>query len=89
MKLGVNHPARKRWREKQNGERKKWDKLEKGWNNTPLRYRPAELVGLKPKTPEPWAIDEAYYQRKTGNFETALPKERYDDRNVINTYTWN
>ena len=115
MQLGVNHPARKRYREKKSGQKKNWEALEKGWDRTPLRYRPAEvwiavrqtmqkhacaltavlllarfpsqLRGLKPKTPEPWAIDEAHYQRKTGSFEYEFnAKEPYDDRNVINTY---
>ena len=67
MALGINHPARKRFRERE--KRKKEEKLEKAWISTPLRERPAELRGLKPHTPEPWAIDEAYYQRKTGSFE--------------------
>ena len=37
------------------------------WDSTPLRGRPPQLVGLKPVTREPWAIDEDVYNRK---FET-------------------
>jgi hypothetical protein len=43
MTLGINHPARKRYREKRSGQQKKWEALEKGWDRTPLRYRPAEV----------------------------------------------
>ena len=34
------------------------------WDDTPLRNRPSALVGLKPVTREPWAIDEDVYNRK-------------------------
>ena len=37
------------------------------WDATPLRSRPSALVGLKPVTREPWAIDEDIYNRR---FET-------------------
>ena len=37
------------------------------WDSTPLRGRPPQLVGLKPVTREPWAIDEDVYNRR---FET-------------------
>ena len=37
------------------------------WDSTPLRHRPPALVGLKPVTREPWAIDEDVYNRR---FET-------------------
>jgi len=37
------------------------------WDSTPLRNRPSALVGLKPVTREPWAVDEDVYNRK---FET-------------------
>lgn len=33
------------------------------WNSTPMRHAPAALKGLKPVTPEPWAADEAVYDR--------------------------
>ena len=68
----------------QAGQKKKMESLEKGWNPTPLRYRPAELRGLKPKTPEPWAIDEEFYQRKTGSFEHEYnSRGAYDDRSAL------
>ena len=37
------------------------------WDPTPLRNRPTALIGLKPVTREPWAIDEVVYNRR---FET-------------------
>ena len=37
------------------------------WDDTPLRNRPSALIGIKPVTREPWAIDEDVYNRK---FET-------------------
>ena len=37
------------------------------WDSTPLRNRPSALIGLKPVTREPWAIDEDVYNRR---FET-------------------
>ena len=33
------------------------------WNSSPMRHAPAALRGLKPVTPEPWASDEAIYDR--------------------------
>ena len=40
--------------------------------------------GLRPATKEPWAVDEAYYQKKTGSFEHEYnSKEKYDDRSVL------
>ena len=84
MSLGINHPARKRYRDARSGQKKKMESLEKAWNPTPLRYRPAELRGLKPKTPEPWAIDEEFYQRKTGSFEHEYnSRGAYDDRSAL------
>ena len=80
--LGINHPARKRYRERE--ERKRMKKLEDNWNSTPLRARPAELRGLKPRTPEPWAIDESFYQKKTGSFEHEYnSRAPYDDRSTL------
>ena len=37
------------------------------WDGTPLRNRPTALIGLKPVTREPWAVDEDVYNRR---FET-------------------
>ena len=37
------------------------------WDSTPLRGRPPQLIGLKPVTREPWAVDEDVYNRR---FET-------------------
>ena len=74
--------ARRRWREKE--QRRKWESLEKGWNNTPLRTRPSTLKGLRPISREPWAVDEEFYQRKTGNFEYEYnSRTPYDDRSVL------
>ena len=39
------------------------DKGRPAWNSTPMRHAPAALKGLKPVTPEPWASDEAIYDR--------------------------
>ena len=79
--LGINHPARRRHRERE--EIRQLKAKEKAWINTPYRSRPPNLRGLRCATKEPWAIDEAFYQKKTGNFEDALPKEKYDDRSVL------
>ena len=82
MALGINHPARKRHRERE--QRKKNQALEKAWNSTPMRTRPAELRGLRPITREPWAIDEEFYQKKTGSFEEEYNElGSYDDRSVL------
>ena len=85
--LGINHPARKRWREKE--QAKKWAEREKNWNSTPLRYRPAELRGLKPATPEPWAVDEEFYQKKTGSFEYEYnSRGPYREKSPGDYYLW-
>ena len=82
MSLGINHPARKAYRERALIAKNK--QLEKAWNSTPLRYRPPDLKGLRPTTMEPWAIDEAFYQKKTGSFEYQVNKlVAYDDRSVL------
>ena len=53
---------------------------ERGWNRTTLRTRPPNLVGLRCATKEPWAIDEIFYQKKTGNMEEEFNElGRYDD----------
>ena len=84
MSLGINHPARKRYRERMNGEARRKIQLEKGWNGTPMRTRPAELRGIRPITREPWAIDEEFYQKKTGSFEYEYnSRPAYDDRSVL------
>ena len=58
--------------------------MENNWIGTPFRTRPAELKGLRPITKEPWAIDEEFYQKKTGSFETEYNmREAYDDRSVL------
>ena len=81
MMLGINHPARRRHRERE--QRKQLEIREKTWNSSPLRPRPADLHGLKPITSEPWAIDEAFYQQKTGSFEHDYnAREPYDDRST-------
>jgi hypothetical protein len=49
------------------------------WDNTALRARPAALVGLKPVTREPWAQDEAVYNKKFETRQTGTP-ERYVDK---------
>lgn len=42
------------------------------------------LRGLKPMTPEPWAKDEAFYQKTTGSFEPELnSKERFFDESPL------
>lgn len=85
--LGINHPARRRWREKE--QAKKWEQREKSWNSTPLRYRPAELRGLKPATPEPWAIDEEFYQKKTGSLEYEYnSRGPYREKSPGEYYLW-
>ena len=49
------------------------------WDNTALRARPAALVGVKPVTREPWAQDEAVYNKKFETRQTGTP-ERYVDK---------
>lgn len=80
--LGINHPARRRHRERE--RIKKEQRLERGWNGSISRSRPPNLYGLKCATKEPWAIDEMYYQKKTGNMEEEFNElEKYDDRSVL------
>ena len=82
MSLGINHPARRRHRERE--QRKKLEALEQAWNPTPLRYRPPIFKGMKPITREPWAVDEEFYQKKTGSFETEYNAAGvFDDRSVL------
>ena len=48
------------------------------WNATPMRHAPAALKGLKPVTPEPWAADEAVYDRwKREADKAASPEAGY------------
>ena len=80
--LGINHPARRRYRERE--ARRQLESKERAWNKTPYRSRPSNLAGLRVMTKEPWAIDEVFYQKKTGNFEREYnSKEKYDDRSVL------
>ena len=82
MALGINHPARRRHRERE--QRKKLEALEQAWNPTPLRYRPPIFKGMKPITREPWAVDEEFYQKKTGSFETEYNAAGvFDDRSAL------
>jgi hypothetical protein len=81
MALGVNHPAR---RHRERELRAKNRALEKKWNSTPHRTTPANLTGIKCATKEPWAIDEQFYQKKTGSFEDEPnDAEVYDDRSAL------
>ena len=48
------------------------------WDDTPLRNRPSALIGLKPVTREPWAIDEDVYNRKFETRDVGMP-DRYLD----------
>ena len=43
------------------------------WDSTPLRNRPAALVGLKPVTREPWAIDEDVYNKRFETRDVGVP----------------
>ena len=46
--------------------------------------RPPNLRGLRVATKEPWATDEAFYQKKTGSFEHEFnSREKYDDRSSL------
>jgi hypothetical protein len=49
------------------------------WDSTPLRSRPAALVGLKPVTREPWAVDEDVYNRRFETRDVGIP-DRYLDK---------
>jgi hypothetical protein len=49
------------------------------WDSTPLRSRPSALVGLRPVTREPWAIDEDVYNRKFEMRDVGVP-DRYLDK---------
>lgn len=80
--LGINHPARRRHREQE--QRAKLRQKEKAWNGSVMRSRPSNLRGMKVVTKEPWARDEAAYQKRTGSFEEEVnADEPYDDRSVL------
>lgn len=49
------------------------------WNSTPLRNRPSQLKGLNPVTPEPWKIDEDFYNRKFETRDVGI-QDRYLDK---------
>lgn len=52
------------------------------WDGTPLRSRPAALVGLKPVTREPWAIDEDVYNRKFETRDVGIRARTADERTL-------
>ena len=80
--LGINHPARRRFRERE--QRRKLEEKEKSWNATPFRTTPANLRGIKCTTKEPWSIDQKFYQKKTGSMEYDVnSQEGYDDTSVL------
>lgn len=82
MQLGINHPARRRFRERE--LRAKNAAKEHAWNNTPMRQTPPNLRGIKCATKEPWHIDEQFYKKKTGSFEDEMnDEEAFDDRSVL------
>jgi len=82
MQLGINHPARRRYRER--AQKAKNEARERAWNPTPMRYTPPNLRGIRCVTKEPWSIDEQFYQRKTGSFEDVKnDDEAFDDRSVL------
>ena len=82
MALGINHPARRRYRERE--VRRKNAQMENAWNGTPMRPVPANLRGIKCATAEPWAADLKFYQKKTGDFEDVMNDNApYDDRSVL------
>ena len=75
--------------QQRNGQSAKWKAREDAWNSTPLRYRPPEFRGMKPVTPEPWAIDETFYQKKTGSFETEYnSRGPYREKSPGEYYAW-
>ena len=49
------------------------------WDSTPLRNRPTALIGLKPVTREPWAIDEDVYNRRFETRDVGI-QDRYLDK---------
>ena len=55
------------------------------WNGTPLRNRPSQLKGLKPVTPEPWKLDEDFYNRKFETRDVGTP-DRYLDKTARDKY---
>lgn len=82
MSLGINHPARRRHRER--AQRAKDKAKERQWNNTPFRSTPPNLRGIKCATGEPWHKDMVFYMKKTGSFEDEPnDEEMYDDRSVL------
>ena len=82
MSLGVNHPARRHYRERE--VRARNQARENSWNGTPLRYTPANLRGIKCATKEPWHIDQVFYEKKTGSFEEGMnDDEAFDDTSVL------
>jgi len=80
--LGINHPARRAYRER--AQRAENAARERAWNASPMRPVPASLKGLKCATKEPWHIDQVFYQKKTGSFEDVMnDDEAFDDRSVL------
>jgi len=49
-----------------------------GWDSSPMRPCPPALKGLKPCTREPWAVDEAVYNKKFETRDVGTP-DRYLD----------
>ena len=82
MSLGINHPARRAHRERET--RRVNEMKERMWNDTIFRTRPPNPIGLRCATKEPWHIDEVFYQKKTGSFETEYNAAGvFDDRSVL------
>ncbi len=53
-------------------ERRRNREREMAWNGSIHRHVPPALRGIKCATKEPWAIDQAFYEKKTGNMEPEL-----------------
>lgn len=82
VSLGINHPARRRYRER--AKRAQNEVKERAWNSTPMRHVPANLRGIKCATKEPWHIDQQFYEKKTGSFEEVMNDDApFDDRSVL------
>lgn len=79
--MGISPTTRRRREE----ELRKRNKLREGdWDPSVQKTRPPMLRGLKPMTMEPWAKDEAFYQKKTGSYEPELnSKERFFDESPL------
>ena len=80
---GASRPTRKKVKKRTTDSQEVQDLLNMfgdrpAWDSTPMRNRPSALRGLKPITREPWAYDEAVYNRRFETRDLGTP-DRYLD----------